>query len=314
MTISKIFFFLLITISLALSACNIFVKPGERVIITVGNRDITENELKGAIKQITFEMGITDQEAKLGINSLINKIIDNYLILEYGKEQGIIVSDNELESAVRDIKRDYPPEVFKEILLQRYIDLNKWKEGLRRELIIKKIVTKVTADVSLVTFQETKQYYESHREEFKRPQMVQLRQIVTRTRDEAEKIQKKLAEGEDMGKLAIKNSITPEASDGGKLGWFAKGELEEAMEKLAFTLPVGKISKVLETPYGYHIFKVLSKRPEGHKTLPESMAGIESILSLNKKDQFYRKWLNTLRDESPVIINQEIYTDWSLEG
>ncbi|MBW2609130.1 MAG: peptidylprolyl isomerase [Deltaproteobacteria bacterium] len=314
MIISKRSFYFIIAISIALSACNIFDNPGDRVVITVGSREITEDELKKEIRQITFEMGITDQEAKLGIRSLIKKIIDNYRIMEYGKEKGITVSDDELESAIKEIKRDYPPGVFREILLQRYIDPNDWKEGLRQELIIKKIITKATEDVSPATFQETKQYYESHRDEFKRPQTVRLRQIVTRTRDEAENILKQLAKGEDMGELAAKYSITPEANDGGALGWFAKGDMEESMEKVAFSLPIGKISEVLETPYGFHIFEVLSKRAEGHNTLPESLAGIESKLFLDKKDEFYRRWLKELRDDSPVKIDKKIYSDWSLEG
>jgi foldase protein PrsA len=280
----------------------------------VRSRGITGDELRRDIKQITFEMGITDQEAKLGINSLINKMVDNYLILEYGKEQGITLSDDELESAVNEIKEDYPPEMFQEILLKKYISLNEWKEGLRQELIIKKIISKVTEDVSLVTFQETKQYYESHQDEFKRPQMVRLRQIVTRTKDEAKKIQKQLAKGEDMGELAEKNSITPEASDSGELGWFAKGELEKSLEKAVFSLPIGTFSRILKTPYGYHILEVLSKRDEGHITLPESMAEIESKLFLNKRDQFFRRWLKELKAESLVTIDQEILSVWSLEG
>jgi len=80
--------------------------------------------------------------------------------------------------------------------------------------------------------------------------------------------------------------------------------LEESIDKVVFSLPIGKISSVVKSPYGFHIFEVLSKRPEGFKSLPESMAQIEKRLILQKRDAFYRSWLKELRSLFPVLINE----------
>ena len=143
--------------------------------------------------------------------------------------------------------------------------------------------------------------------------MVKLRQLVTSDHSEAKQILGFLADGQDMGKLAKRYSITPEAKNGGNLGWVSKGDMEESMEKLFFPLPVGRTSSVLKTPYGYHIFEVLAKRPEGYYTLPEAIAAIESKLSLQKKDLFYKRWITELRDRFPVKVDQKIYNDWSMD-
>lgn len=278
----------------------------ERVVITVGERNITEDILKKDIKGITLEMGIMDQGVKHLIPALTKRIIDNYLILEYGKVNGITVSENELNAVIKDIKKDYPENEFQNILIRRYIDFEEWREALKEHILIEKIITIASQSITPVTFHEIKSYFDSHQDEYERSEMVEFRQIVTRTRDEAEKILARLDKGEDMGELAREYSISPESKDGGKVGWIAAGELDESMEEAIFSLPVGRRSPILKTHYGFHIFEVLAKRPAGFKSLPEVMGEIEAKLFNNKKDTFYREWLVELRNLFPVKVNQEI--------
>lgn len=303
--VKRVFFFTL-AISFGLSACNILDRSEENVAITVGERNITTDELKRDIKYITSGMGVTDQEVNFVIDPLVNKLVDHYLILEYGRQNGITVSEKELEMAVEDIKKDYPEEaVFQQMLLQRYLDYEKWKEGLKRQLLVNKIMGKASENITPVTFQEIKTYFDTHRNEFTRPEMVKFSQIVTRTRDEAEDIQRRLKKGESLDELAKKYSTTPEAENGGEVGWVSKGELHESIEKAIFTLPIGRISRVTKTPYGYHIFKVQSKRPKGFKGLSEAMNEIESELFRQKQEAFHERWLIQLKGLFPVHVNKE---------
>lgn len=300
------FFYVLMATSFFLSACGILDRSDEKVVITVGKRNVTPDELKKDIKFITFEMSIPDQSVKNVLQPLVDRMVDHYLILEYGKDKGITVSTNELESAVKDIKKDYPDKVFQEMLLHRYVDFEEWQEGLRQQLLIKNIIREASQNISPVTFHEVKTYFESHQNQFMRPRMAKFRQVVTRTKDEAEKILQRLRNGEDLDALARAYSVAPEAENGGVVGWVAQGELEESMEKVIFSLPVGRISPVVRTPYGYHIFEVLSKRSEGLKSLPEAMEEIESKLSHEKTELFYQRWLKKLRVHYPVSVNNEL--------
>jgi peptidyl-prolyl cis-trans isomerase C len=251
-------------------------------------------------------MGVTDQEVNYVIDPLVSKLVDHYLILEYGRQNGITVSEKELEIAVEDIKKDYPEEaVFQQMLLQRYLDYEKWKEGLKQQLLVHKIMSKASENITPVTFLEIKTYFDTHRNQFTRPQMVKFSQIVTRTKDEAEDIRKRLKKGENLDDLAKKYSSTPEAENGGEVGWVSKGELHESIEKAIFSLPIGRISRVTKTPYGYHIFKVQSKRPKGFKSLSEAMNEIESELFRQKQEAFHERWLIQLKGLFPVQINKE---------
>lgn len=295
------------------SGCDFFEGNTKKGTITIGKRVISEDELQKDIERIIFEMGITDQEAKLGIRQIIDKVIEKNLILEYGKEQGITATDGELESAIKEIKGDYPEDVFNELLLKRYIDIKEWKKELKQELLIKKIVSSVVEKLAPITFDESKAYYNSHQDEFRHPYMVQIRQIVTKSREEAEMILERLSEGEKMDDLARKYSIAPEGENGGVVGWIAEGEIDKNIEDFVFPLKEGEISDILETPYGFHIFEILSVREAGIKRFPETMAEIDSILTNEKKELLYKEWINKLKDRFPVNIDEKIYDEWNME-
>lgn len=282
------------------------------MVIRIGERHITENDLKKDIKRLTLEMGLSDQKVSQFMDPLVHKIVDHYLILEYGRDKGINLAEEEFDSALRAIKKDYPDKNFQETLLQGYIDFEEWKLSLKEQLLVKKILKKVSEGITPISFQEIKAYFDANLNQFRRPQMVRFRQVVTRTSEEAKKILNFLSQGKDMRDLAIEYSIAPEAEKGGEVGWIGKGDLEESMEEVIFSLPVGKPSPATKTPYGYHVFEVLSKRPGGLKSFSEAMEEIESKLFDEKQNSFYTKWLNDLRGTFPIEVNLELINKMEL--
>jgi parvulin-like peptidyl-prolyl isomerase len=309
-TFCKTFSCTLAAIALVLSACGLFEHPDQKVVISVGPRKITVKELKTDLRRAAFEAGVTVEGQEQLFEALVQQVLDHYLILEYGRQQGIKITDDELETAFREIKRDYSDQEFHETLLQGDIDISQWKIALREQLLIRKIAVKVSEKVEPVSFQEISKYYESHKEEFRHPAMVRFRQIVTNTKAEAEDMLKGVSKGEQMEHLAEKQA--PPGVAGREGVWIAKGDLDESMEKALFSLPVGKISAVVETPYGFHILQVLERRTEGIRSLPDAMKEIEAKLFYEKESLFHAQWLKDLRESTPFTINHEILKSMEL--
>jgi parvulin-like peptidyl-prolyl isomerase len=82
----------------------------------------------------------------------------------------------------------------------------------------------------------------------------------TRSKDEAKKLAQRLrddaAKGADFGQIATNHSEDPASSARlGSLGKFKRSEMVKAFSDAAFSLPVGGLSEVIETEFGFHVIK-----------------------------------------------------------
>ncbi len=81
--------------------------------------------------------------------------------------------------------------------------------------------------------------------------------ILVKTRAEAEDILKQIKAGKDFAELAKSKSISPSASNGGDLGYFNKGDFPANIENAILKLQVNSVSDIVETKFGFNIFKRL---------------------------------------------------------
>lgn len=154
-------------------------------------------------------------------------------------------------------------------------------------------VQKALADTAFgVKIEES---YKANRAEYETPEQIKAAHILIRANDqnpaELEKAQK-TAEGilaraqkEDFGLLASKVSEDPGSKEKkGELGYFSKGRMVKEFEEAAFSLPVGEISKLVKTQFGFHIIKVLDKKPANVTTLEQAKPAIAAKLLAEQKN------------------------------
>jgi peptidyl-prolyl cis-trans isomerase C len=84
--------------------------------------------------------------------------------------------------------------------------------------------------------------------------------ILVKTEDQAKQILKRLADGEEFGKVARRFSSCPSGKNGGDLGWFGKGMMVPEFEKVAFDEEVGRVVGPVKTQFGFHVIKVTGKK------------------------------------------------------
>ncbi|MBW1666829.1 MAG: peptidyl-prolyl cis-trans isomerase [Deltaproteobacteria bacterium] len=300
------FVFTLVIVCISLLGCDLFDHKDKKIALVIGEREITLEQLKQDIGEISQELDITGPMEKEAVKPMLDRIIDQYLVLEYGRENNIRLSELEFKVALKKIRNGYSEEDFKEMLLRADMDYAEWERRLRERLLIKKVVDEALGEKVVVPFKEIESYFKSHRGEFKRPEMVKFRQVVTRTREEAESVREKWAQGAELSQLIAGVSPIPGIENSAKAVWVQKGELEKSLEKAIFSLKVGEISRVVQSPYGFHVIEVVERRPAGFKDLSESLEEIEARLSSQKRQKLYRDWLAGLRERIPVKVNNEV--------
>jgi len=295
--------FLCLFIPFTLSACSPNTESSQCVVIKVEDRLVTVGDIEREVNIASLENGIPKKAVWSSINSLIDRIVDDSLVLEYGKENGITLSEIELERAIKNIVKDYPGNSFNETLLSRCIDYNEWKERFREHLLIKKIVKEQTKSLAPISYHLIKSYYQERRDDFWYPPRAKFMHIVTKTRKEAKVVLARLKRGEDMTKLVKEQSLRSGIQGDYGMHWKTKEILPSPLSDIIFSIHVGKLSNIIKTPYGFHIIKVLKREPAGIKGLLEVKDEIENRLLEEAMERQYTAWLKELRNNYLVKVN-----------
>ncbi len=284
-------------------ACSSNTVSKQAVVITVGDRSITVGDIDKILNITSLENGIPKKVLWSSIDSLVDRIVDDSLILEYGKDKRITLSEIELQEAIQDIVKDYPDNTFEETLLNKAIDYNEWKERFGEQLLVRKIVKEQTESLTPISSHAVKSYYQEREKDFWHPPRARFMHIVNKTRKEAEAVLARLRQGEDMTKLVEEQSIhSGLQGDYGKK-WVTKGMLPSSLSDIVFSIQIGKPSNIVKTLYGFHIVKVLKREPKGKKILLEVMGEIKDRLFSEAIERHYTAWLKQLRNNYPVKVN-----------
>ena len=140
-----------------------------------------------------------------------------------------------------------------------------------------------------------------------------VRHILLQTQDksegEKEEIHKKMEailsrakSGEDFAELAKTYSEDPGSKDnGGLYENFGRGQTVEPFENAAFSVPIGEISDIVETTFGYHIIKVIDRKKET-QPLDEVRSQIEGHLRQIQQDGVYKEHMEQLKEKASFKI------------
>lgn len=199
------------------------------------------------------------------LSRLFDDFVDEKILLQAAKSQEISLTVEEQKEYLAKLTR----ESWFEGRQGRSDDMD--YETLLEKLVIEKYLSQQLDRID-VTDEEVKDYYEDHKREFLRPERVRVSQILLKAEDKAVEIleQVKNADENLFREIARRESTGVEGPKGGSMGLFEMGQLPSEMEKVIFSLKVGQVSPVVESSYGYHIFRLDEKlEPE---LVPEDSA------------------------------------------
>ncbi len=277
--------------------------PG--VVLRVGDRKVSIDEYHAALRRLLPEgtASIGAEELKAIKRNLVEQMIEEELILREAERLGIEVSDSELRAEVRTIKRGYAKKAFDDAIVSRYGDMERWREEIRKKLLIRKVVDRVINSRIEGSVEEARVYYEENIDDYVVPDQIRARMILVKTEEEAREVLKRLKK-EDFAKVAREVSISPEAKDGGDLGFFSRGEMPEEFEEVVFKLRKGRISDIVQTPYGYHIFKVEEKKKGRKLKFDDVKDRIMEKLKREKADMEFRRWMIELKKTAKIEVRE----------
>jgi parvulin-like peptidyl-prolyl isomerase len=284
------------TDSNAAAASSLF---GDRVVAKGNGFQVTKGEVNQAVLEYKANLAADGQALPPGMNEGIRvKIRDRIVALRVvlglaskeDRKAGLEVADKFIKEAKKEAKTD---KEYKRKLMTRGFTVERWESQIRDKEISNVVLQRLLRSKITVSDQEVKDYYNSHPEEFRKPELLRAAHILlsttdprtrrllpeadkTRKRRIAEKLLERARKGEDFARLAKEFSEDPGSKEKGGEYVFPRGQMIPEFEAAAFALRVGEISDIVETKFGYHIIKSLERKPSsqvGFADISEELRG-----------------------------------------
>ena len=255
----------------------------DKVVAVVDNEIILQSELEFQISIFASQRGMDPKSVELK-RQILNSMIDEKLVYAQAELDSIIISDGEINQRI-----DYQINV----LQQQYGSISKieemygmsiekikreLREDVRKNLMVQRLREKNFAPVE-ASRREVEEFFYTYKDSLGMiPEKLHIYHIFRnpKTSDRLKKQYKDFAQairdsivnqGANFEDMAKKYSEDPGSRTfGGDLGFVKKGVFYPQFEAAAFSLEVGEISNVIETPVGYHIIELLERRGESIHT------------------------------------------------
>jgi peptidyl-prolyl cis-trans isomerase SurA len=297
----------------------------EEIVAKVNNEIITRTEMDKMRIQIESELRLKkglagaelEKEVKAREADAMEAKIDQLLLIQKGKDLNIKV-DGEITRRFAEIQVDSKisdPDKFHEWIREQsgglpYEDV---RQNMTDQLLTQKVIGQEVGSKINVPQSEIQKYYDDHKTEFVRQEMVFLREILIAPTDaspaawaaadkRAKEIVARAKANEKFSTLARDYSAAETARNDGELGSFKRGELKKELEEKVFTQPKGTVTDAFKTDNGYLILKVEERYAEGQASLEDVKNDIMDKLYTPRLQPALRSYLTKLREDAFLEI------------
>jgi len=241
----------------------------------------------------------------------LQDLIDRQLILQSFRKENFQIPDHYVEERLHDIIRtDFGGDrnTFIKTLEAQNYTIGEFKKMETEKMIVQAMRGKNVKMQMIASPAKVEAFYKEHRDDFTSKEQVKLRLIMIPSHASdgnaaaqkamADEIFGKLVNGAEFERMAQLYSEDSTREHGGDWGWIEHKTLATPLEKVAFNLPVGKISNVVEFSGNYYILKVEDKKGGETKSLADARPDIEKKLLQLEAQSLQEKWLTSLRSKA----------------
>jgi len=295
----------------------------EDVVITVEDENITHGDVMQATQMRMMQLSRQVPPQQLSqlyprvYKEMSEMLVANILLTKAAEKSSLVVSDETLAEEVANIEANIPEEkTLQDMLAENEVDLDEWKENLKKQLLIGKLVEEKTADIEEATLVEAEAFYTENIASFKVPESVSASHILmaftpedtdetkAKKKEDLAELREEILAGGSFEELAAENSDCPSKEQGGSLGTFGRGQMVPAFEEAAFGMTIGDVSELVETQFGYHLIKVTDHQAEGVQSLADVKDQLQAYLTSQKKQEALIAYISELKEKADVIMHR----------
>jgi len=334
-----------------LTGCGFNAK--NNAVIMINDTPITKQQYDKEYKKLSEnpmfkQMGVDVKSNPDGYVSLmlkdrvINELMVRTLLEDAFKKHNIKVSDADVEQEIKNIiDKVGSKEKFNEVLKQNSISAAQFKNDMKEEIKIKKLVEQLS--MVKITDDMAKKFYNENLDKFRYPDKVRashilisadadrIKEVIIAKEEnknlsdadidkevqkelaaKLQKAQKLLTEAKNdpskFAMLAKDNSDDPgSATQGGDLGYFTKEQMVPEFSKAAFSARPSVVTGLVKTPYGYHIILVKDRIAAGTEPYEKVKDEIKAYLENKEKVEVLQKYLADAKKAAKIEYVDETF-------
>ena len=286
------------------------------VVARVNGTPITQGMVNQVVKSLILEHGSTPNSDEISAlnDAALDSLIDLELLFAAAQQAQIRVTDQDVQAEIaRSKARVGGDKAFAAALQRSGMTETQLAADTRKTLMVDRFIEqRLTVDAH-VTPDAVRRFYDEHRAEFQHDEQARIRDLLVRlapdapaaarvkARQLADELHRQLRSGADFARFAKTYAVDDDAAaHGGDRGFVERRALPPAVEQAAFSLPIGQVSDVLETPEGYHLIEVTERRPAGIVPFEEAQPVVEQALLESERRQRQQAYLDELRKTAKI--------------
>ncbi|MBU2441956.1 MAG: peptidylprolyl isomerase, partial [Nanoarchaeota archaeon] len=255
--------------------------------------------------------------------AFLEQLINEQLMTEEALKQGLTVSEGEIDERINAFMNDsnMTEEQLAEVIKEKNLDNQGFRDLVRNQLLVDKIIGQAIRDNIDVSTEEVLQYYNDNPQTFEVPEVVTTKHILIRTDDKTEQEAEEIADSV-FAELEDDNSnfcdlVTEFSEDPGSIEncgeyTFPRGQMVEEFENRAFDQDVDEVS-IVQTSFGYHIIWTTGKNPEQVIPFKDVEEQIRVILEKQQETLLYSEFIEDLTAKA-VIVNYLVEAEETSEA
>jgi len=329
-TLPALPFALLVTTIVAAGpiSANLWAQESEvvdRIVAVVNNEIITLYDLNRAfapyaknIKALAYPPEKERQTLFQVRQDVLKQLIDSMVADQQVRRDKITVSQQEINNAIERFKeaRRFTDEQLRLGLESQGLTMEEYRKQIEEQILRSKLVNREVKSKIVITKEDIKEYYESHREKYAGEKKYYLWNLYIKVssessssersnaRSQMEAVLVKLNQGQSFESLVDEIKKSSFAVQGTDLGLYRLKELSEQLRQVVEKMDAGEYSAVLDTNFGYQIIYVQKIEDSQDQPLAAVESEIEEKLYKELVDNKYQEWLEQLRARSHIrIIN-----------
>lgn len=243
----------------------------------------------------------------------LKDLIDRRLIIQAFQKEKFEIPNHFVEEQVRGIIKESfggDRNTFIKTLEAQSYSLGEFKQRETERMIVQAMRAKNVKRNPISSPTKVEEYYKKHRAEFTAKERVKLRMIMIPGHADtgqsatqkalAEEVLGQLAGGAEFERMAQSYSEDGTRDVGGDWGWIERKTIAAPLEKVAFNMPVGRISNIIEYGGNYYILKVEEKEGGTTRSLAEARPEIEKKLLQEEAQDLQERWIAGLRAKAYI--------------